>query len=66
MAYKPKYAVFKKLCKRDKVTAYKVAKDTGVSRATFTRWKSDSGAPKIQTIAKIAEFFGVPVEEFYK
>jgi len=66
MAYKPKYAVFKRLCKRDKVTAYRVAKVTGVSRATFSRWKSGGGEPKIQTVAKIAEFFRVPVDEFYK
>ena len=34
------YSVFEKLLKEKGVTAYKVAKDTGVTTATLSSWKT--------------------------
>lgn len=45
-----------------KLTDYKVAQATGISRSTFSDWKSGRSAPKLDKIRKIAEFLDVPVE----
>lgn len=50
---------------RDKagVTDYEVAKNTGVSTATLTNWKYGRYTPKADKLKKIADYFGVSVEE---
>lgn len=45
-----------------KLTDYKVAQATGISRSTFSDWKSGRSAPKLEKLKKIAEFLEVPVE----
>lgn len=51
---------------RDKkgVTDYRVAIDTGISKSTFSDWKSGRSEPGIQKISKMANYFGVPIETF--
>lgn len=44
------------------VTDYQVAKETGITRSTFTDWKSGRSKPKIDKLMKIAQYFGVSVE----
>ena len=44
------------------LTDYKVAKETGISRSTFTDWKNGRSAPKLDKLRKIAELLEVPVE----
>lgn len=46
------------------MTAYKVAKDTGVSTSTLSDWKTGRSTPKVDKLKKIAEYFGVSVTYF--
>lgn len=50
---------------RDKkgVSDYKVAKETGISKSTFSDWKSGRSKPKIEKLISIANYFGVSVDE---
>ena len=43
------------------VTDYGVAMATGVTKSTFTDWKSGRSNPKIDKLKKIADFFGKPI-----
>ncbi len=51
---------------RDKLgyTDYAVSKATGISKSSFTDWKSGRSNFKIERLQKIAEFFEVPVTSF--
>ena len=51
---------------RDKkgVTDYQVAMATGINKSTFSDWKNERSAPKIEKLAKIATYFCVPLEYF--
>lgn len=58
------YKVFERLCKKNKVTPYRVAKETGIVTATFSEWKKGTYKPKLEKLSKIAKFFNVEVTEF--
>ena len=45
------------------LTDYRVAKDTGISKGTLSDWKAGRSAPKIDKLVKLAEYFGVTLEE---
>ena len=49
---------------RDKrgITDYRVSLDTGITRSTFTDWKSGRSNPKIDKLKILAEYFGVSIE----
>lgn len=51
---------------RDKkgVTDYKVSKETGISKSSFSEWKSGRSKPKVEKLKKIADYFGVAIEYF--
>lgn len=53
------YEVFDRLCKIRGVTAYQVAKETGVSTATLSSWKTGRYVPKGEKLQKLAEYFNV-------
>ena len=57
------YSVFEKLLKDRGITAYKVAKDTGVTTATLSSWKTGRYEPKPEKLKIIADYFGVSVDE---
>lgn len=57
-----KYAQLKKM---KGVSDYKVAKETGITRSTFTDWKNGVSIPKAPKIQKIAIFFNVSIGYFY-
>lgn len=58
------YAKFEELLRKNNVTAYKVAKETGVTTATLTSWKQGKYTPKVEKLQKIADYFGVTVDYF--
>ena len=60
------YSVFEKLSKKNNVTPYRVAKDTGISQVTLSDWKSGRSQPKIDKLLIIAKYFDVPVDVFLK
>lgn len=58
------YEKFQELLDSKGVTAYKVAKATGVSTATLTSWKQGKYSPKREKLQKIADYFGVSIDYF--
>lgn len=46
------------------LTDYKVSINTGITKSTFSDWKSGRSEPKLEKLAKLAEFFGVKIEYF--
>ena len=48
------------------LTDYKVSLDTGITKSTFTDWKTGRSEPKLEKIVKLSEYFGVTVDFFVK
>lgn len=59
------YEQFESLLKARGLTAYKVAKDTGIGRSTFSQWKNGVYEPKRDKSQKLADYFDVPISFFY-
>lgn len=57
------YEKYAKLRDEKGVTDYAVAKATGIGASTFSDWKSERSEPKIDKLKKIAEYFGVTIDE---
>ena len=57
-----RYQRFVDLCEKKGVTAYKVAKETGITTATLSNWKNGRYMPKADKLQKIADFFDVSVD----
>ena len=57
------YEKYAKLRDERHLTDYRVAKETGISTATLTQWKQGRSTPKVDKMLKIANLFGVPLEE---
>ena len=51
---------------RDKkgVTDYRVSVDTGITKSTFTDWKTGRSKPKVEKLQILADYFGVPLAYF--
>lgn len=51
---------------RDKknVTDYRVSKDTGIPKSTFSDWKSGRSVPKLDKLKTLADYFNVSIEYF--
>jgi transcriptional regulator with XRE-family HTH domain len=60
------YNRFRQLLDQKGITPYKVAKDTGISQGTLSDWKRGKCKPKLDKLIKIAEYLGVPLEDFIK
>lgn len=56
------YDIFAKLCEINKVTPYRVCKETGITTATISNWKAGRYVPKQDKMKKLADYFGVSVE----
>lgn len=56
------YDIFERLLNERGVTAYRVAKETGVTTASLTNWKKGNYTPKQDKLQKIADYFGVTIE----
>ena len=54
------YEIFKKLCDERGTNPTAVALDMGKSTSLTSRWKH-GGKPRIETLNKIADYFGVSV-----
>ena len=59
-----RYTDFEKLLTERNVTVYRVAKETGISASTFSDWKNGRSTPKADKLAKIANYFGVGLDEW--
>ena len=61
--------MYEKYCElRDKahMTDYQVAMKTGITKSTFTDWKTGRSKPGIEKLHAISILFGVPIEFFLK
>lgn len=56
------YKIFEELLLRNKVTAYKVGKETGISTATLTQWKNGKSTPKQDKLKLIADYLNVSID----
>lgn len=56
------WEIFEKLLKEKGLTAYKISKETGIGRSTFTDWKNGRSIPGTDKLIKIAECLDVSVE----
>lgn len=56
------YEIFEKLLEKHGVTAYRVAKETGISTATLTQWKNGTSTPKQDKLQLIADYFGITID----
>ena len=41
------------------ITDYRVASDTGITKSTFTDWKTGRSKPKVDKLKILADYFGV-------
>lgn len=46
------------------VTDYRVSEDTGITKSTFSDWKSGRSTPKVDKLKILADYFGVSIEYF--
>lgn len=58
------YEKFEKLLIERNLTAYRVAKDTGLAPTVFSDWKTGKSKPKVDKIKILADYFGVSIEYF--
>lgn len=56
------YEVFMQLLQKYGVSSYEVAKKSGVTQTALSNWKSGRSTPKVETMKKIADYFGVTVD----
>ncbi len=45
------------------ISDYRVSEDTGITKSTFSDWKSGRSKPKVDKLLILAKYFGVSVEE---
>lgn len=57
------YARLERLLAAHNITVYQVSKATGISASTFSDWKSGRSAPKADKLARIADYFGIGLDE---
>lgn len=60
------YKNVEKLLKEKGMTAYELARKTGMSPSTLSDWKAGRYIPKFDKIKKIADFFGVTVDDLLR
>jgi transcriptional regulator with XRE-family HTH domain len=58
------YLKFEGLINEKGITAYRVAKDIGISPGTLSDWKHGRSRPKADKLKQLADYFGVTVEYF--
>lgn len=56
------YEIFEQLLQKHNLTAYKVAKEAGVTQTALSNWKSGRSTPTTKTLQKIADYFGVTID----
>lgn len=61
------YENIKRLCAKKNITICSLEKMCGIANGTIGKWANNNVAsPRIDTVAKIANFFGVSVDSLLK
>lgn len=58
------YSKYAKLRDEKKITDYRVSEETGITKSTFSDWKSGRSKPKVDKLKILADYFGVSIEYF--
>ena len=58
------YEKYQALLEKNNETSYQVAKKTGISQTAFSNWKAGRSEPSVDSLKKLADHFGVPMEYF--
>ena len=58
------YKKYEELRNKAQVTDYRVSEDTGITRSTFTDWKTGRSQPKVEKLQTLANYFNVSVSYF--
>lgn len=58
------YKKVKELLDKTNKTSYQIAKETGISQTAFSNWKSGRSEPNLESLKKLADYFGVSIEYF--
>lgn len=56
------YEIFEQLLQKFNTSAYRVAKETGVTQSTLSDWKRGRSTPKADNMKKLADHFNVSVD----
>lgn len=56
------YEIFEQLLQRNGISAYRVAKEAGVTQTALSNWKNGRNTPSAPTLQKIADYFGVSID----
>ena len=57
------YSKIEKLMKQKGITAYKLAKETGISHSCFNAWKKGEFEPSLKSLRKIAKYLEIDIKE---
>lgn len=57
------YSMFERLCNEKGVSPAQVRADLGISQSTMASWKSRGLTPKYDTAKKLAQYFGIEVDD---
>lgn len=55
-------SIFVKLMEEKGLTPYRVAKETGITQATLSRWKTGKVNPSLETLQVLADYFHVSID----
>ena len=58
------YEKYRSLLEKSNKTSYQVSKETGISQTAFSNWKSGRSEPGLESLRKLADYFGVSIEYF--
>lgn len=54
------------LCEEKGISIAKLEKECGLGNATIQSWRDMRDAPRFSTIKKVADYFGVTIDELMK
>ncbi len=57
------YDVFKKICDERGISVTKATEEIGLARTIGSKWKKTGATPNGETLTKIADYFGITVNE---
>lgn len=60
------YEKYQKLRNDKGVSDSEVSRNTGIDKATLSHWKKGDYTPKVESIIKIADYFDVSLDYFYR
>ena len=58
------YEKIDKLLKDNNITPYRMCKVLGIKTSSMTAWKQGLYKPSITNLKKIADYFGVAIDDF--